>query len=65
MKNDDGVRQIIREKVLLLKNDKGVSFAYIATRSGIKRWDVAHFAKNNRRIRQDKFDKLKEFILNY
>ena len=63
--NDNGARQVIRNKVLLLRDSRGISFAWIAEQAGIKRWDVAHFARDGRRIRDNKFNKLKEFILNY
>ena len=62
---DNGARQIIREKVLQMKDKKGISFSWIAAQAGIKRFDVAHFARDGRKIRQEKFNKLKDFILNY
>lgn len=63
--NDNGARQIIREKVLQMKDKKGISFAFIARAAGIQRYDVAHFARDGREIREDKFNKLKNFILKY
>ncbi|WP_039651970.1 hypothetical protein [Clostridium tyrobutyricum] len=63
--NDNGARAIIREKLLQMKDKKGISFAFIARAAGIQRFDVAHFARDGRKIREDKFNKLKDFILNY
>ena len=63
--NDNGAREIIREKVLQLKDKKGISFSWIAEGAGIQRFDVAHFARDGRKIREEKFKKLKDFILNY
>lgn len=60
----DEVRKIIKDKVIYLKNSKGITYSWMAKQSGLKRWDVAHFATGTR-IRQDKFNKLKNFIINY
>lgn len=62
---EDGVREFIREKIIYLKKDKGVTYQFIADKSGITRYDVAHLAKDNRRLGTEKLSKLKEFILNY
>lgn len=62
---EDGVREFIREKIIYLKKDKGVTYQFIADKAGITRYDVAHLAKDNRRLGIEKLSKLKEFILNY
>lgn len=60
----DELRQSIRQKVIYLKTTRGITYSWMAKQSGIKRWDVAHFADGTN-IRQNKFNKLKNFILNY
>lgn len=63
----DDIRQLVRQKVINLKADKGVTYAYMAKQAGdpVTRWDIAHLVKNNTKMGRRKLDKLKEFILNY
>lgn len=64
--NDDGVRELIRQKIIYLKRQKGVTYQFIADKAGgtVTRYDVAHLAKNIK-IGKEKLNKLKNFILNY
>lgn len=62
---EDGVRELIRDKIIHLKTDKGITYQFIADRAGVTRYDVAHLAKDNRRLGTEKLSKLKKFILNY
>ncbi|WP_123052965.1 hypothetical protein [Clostridium sp. JN-1] len=61
----DDVRELIREKIIFLKKEKGVSYQWIADKAGVTRFDVAHLASDNRKLGKNKLIKLKEFILNY
>lgn len=61
----DDVRELIREKIIFLKKEKGVTYQWIADKSGVTRFDVAHLANDNRKLNKNKLIKLKEFILNY
>jgi hypothetical protein len=64
---DDIIREFIKQKIINIREQKGVTYKFIAKAAGegITPYDVAHLCKDNRKLGRRKLNKLKQFILNY
>lgn len=64
---DDIIREFIKQKIINIREQKGVTYKFIANAAGqgVTPYDIAHLCKDNRRLGKEKLSKLKKFILNY
>lgn len=64
---DDIIREFIKQKIINIREQKGVTYKFIANAAGegITPYDVAHLCRDNRKLGKGKLNKLKKFILNY
>lgn len=58
--------KMMKQKIIYLKKEKGVTYQFMADKSGkgVTRYDISHLV-NNYKIGQKKLEKIAKFILNY